>query len=219
MSEPKPMCLDGLHQAVAQKISDRISPPATVLDVAAGSGAFVRRLMEMGFGVAAGDISSESWRLDGVELLNVDLNAAFASRFDGLAVDAVAAIEVIEHLENPREFLRQCLAIVPPGGWLFVTTPNVTSAASRAMFLASGRTVFFEPNGACRGDHITFLPWWLLADHAAAAGWEVVETDFAGRYESQRFVVRIARLLAGLFGRYSPGEKKYGCTLMTLRRP
>jgi len=214
------MCLPGLHEAVAEKISDRLSPPATVLDIAAGSGAFTRRLADMGFGVVANDRNSRAWRLDDVELLNVDLNAAFASQFQGMDIVAIAAIEVIEHLENPREFLRQCFATVPPGGWLFVTTPNVTSAASRAMFLAAGRTVFFERYGPCSDDHIAFLPWWMLADHAAAAGWDVIETTFAGRYTNHGLRVRMARFFAGLLGWYSrPGEKKFGCTLMTLRRP
>jgi len=197
------MCLGGLHEAAAQKISDRMVPPATILDIAAGSGAFTRRLADMGFGVVANDIDSVAWRLEDVELLRVDLNTAFASAFDGLGIGAIAAIEIIEHLENPRAFLRQCYRVVPPGGWLFLTTPNVTSSASRAMFLASGRTVFFAPEGGCEDDHVTLLPWWVLAGHAAAAGWEVVETTFAGRYANHGPRVRLARFFAGLLGRSS----------------
>jgi|OM-RGC.v1.032353615 hypothetical protein len=86
------------------------------------------------------------------------------------------------------------------------------------MFVRSGRTVFFDKSGPCAGDHITLLPWWLLAGHAEAAGWEVVDTTFAGRYENLGVKARLGRLLAGLAGRYDqPGEKKFGCTLMTLR--
>ena len=218
MTDPQPMCLPGLHEAVARKIAHRISPDSLVLDIAAGSGAFTRRLMDMGMSVVANDADGSRWRVPQVDLMSVDLNTAFAEAFAGRGIDAIVAIEVIEHLENPRQFLRQCRAIIPDGGFMFVTTPNVTSAASRAMFLRSGRTVFFAESGPCSGDHITFLPWWLLAGHAQAAGWEVIETTFAGRYANPGFKARIAGFLAGMLGRRrQPGEKKFGCTLMTLR--
>jgi len=218
MTDPQPMCLPGLHEAVAQKIAQHVSPDSTVLDIAAGSGAFTRRLLDMGFSVVANDADGSRWGVPEIDLMNVDLDSAFAERFAGAGAEAIAAIEVIEHLENPREFLRRCGEIIPSGGLMFVTAPNVTSAASRAMFLRSARTVFFAGSGPCAGDHITFLPWWLLAGHAQAAGWEVVETAFAGRYANLGFKVRLSRFLAAMLGRYdSPGEKKFGCMLLTLR--
>jgi len=216
---PQPMCLPGLHEAVVQKITQRISPDSRVLDIAAGSGAFTLRLLDMGMSVVANDTDGRWWQVPRIDLMHVDLNTAFAEEFAGAGVDAIAAIEVIEHLDNPREFLRRCRAIIPHGGFMFVTTPNVTSAASRAMFLGSGRTVFFADSGPCAGDHITFLPWWLLAGHAQAAGWEIVETTFAGRYANLGFKVRISRFFAAMLGRYDEaGERKFGCTVMTLRK-
>ncbi|MDP6045228.1 MAG: methyltransferase domain-containing protein [Phycisphaerae bacterium] len=218
MTDPKPMCLPGLHEAAAGEIGRRVSPGGRVLDIAAGSGGLTRRLVDMGMSPIANDADGSAWAVPEIELMNVDLNTEFAESFGGLDIDAIAAIEVIEHLENPRAFLRQCRRIVPDGGFMFVSTPNVTSAASRGMFVRSGRTVFFDKSGPCAGDHITLLPWWLLAGHAEAAGWEVVDTTFAGRYENLGVKARLGRLLAGLAGRYDqPGEKKFGCTLMTLR--
>ena len=218
MTVPQPMCLPGLHEAVAQRIAHRISPDSRVLDIAAGSGAFTRRLMDMGMSVVANDADDRRWGVPQIDLMNVDLNTAFAEVFAGAGIDAIAAIEIIEHLDNPREFLRQCREIVPAGGFMFVTAPNVTSAASRAMFLRSGRTVFFARGGPCADDHISFLPWWLLVAHAQAAGWEVIETTFAGQYANLGFKARLSRLLAVMLGRYDqPGEKEFGCTVMTLR--
>src|SRR5262249_44997443 len=40
------------------------------------------------------------------------------------AADVTAAIEVIEHLENPRAFVRELARITKPGGWVVLTTPN-----------------------------------------------------------------------------------------------
>ena len=218
-TNPQPMCLPGLHEAVARKIAQHISPASRVLDIAAGSGAFSRRLMDMGMSPIANDADGSRWGVPEIDLMNVDLNTAFAETFSDTGLDAIAAIEIIEHLDNPRAFLRQCRTIFPSGGFMFVTTPNVTSAASRGMFLRSGRTVFFARGGPCAGDHITLLPWWLLAGHAEATGWEVAETTFAGRYANLGFKARLARLGAKMLGRYDqPGEKEFGCTVMTLRK-
>ena len=216
--DPEPMCLPGLHEAVAGEIARRVDGGGCVLDIAAGGGGLTRRLADMGFRMLANDVQPAAWAVPEIELMSVDLNTEFAETFGAMGIAAIAAIEVIEHLENPRAFLRQCRRIVPPGGFMFVSTPNVTSAASRGMFLRAGRTVFFDRAGPCAGDHITLLPQWLLAQHAEAAGWEVVETSFAGRYENLGLKARMGRLLAGLLGRYDQSdEKKFGCTLMTLR--
>jgi cyclopropane fatty-acyl-phospholipid synthase-like methyltransferase len=216
---PEPMCLPGLHETVSRKIAHYISAASRVLDIAAGSGAFTRRLMDMGISVIANDADGRNWKLPEIELMNVDLNTAFAERFSDVRPDAIAAIEVIEHLENPREFLRQCRQLVKTGGFMFVTTPNVTSAVSRAMFLRAGRTVFFDQSGLYAEEHITLLPWWILGQHARATGWEVVDTTFAGEYTSLGFKARLSRLLSLMLGKYAhAGEKKFGCTVMTLRR-
>jgi hypothetical protein len=213
------MCLPGLHQAVAQEITRRVSPASRILDIAAGSGAFTRRLTGMGMLPIANDADPSRWAAPEIDLMNVDLNGDFADAFCDAGIDAIAAIEIIEHLENPRAFLRTCREIVPSGAFMFVTTPNVTSAVSRGMFLRSGRTVFFAKDGECAGDHITLLPWWILAGHAEAAGWDVIDTTFAGRYENLGFRARISRLLATMLGKYrQPDEKKFGCTVMTLRK-
>jgi SAM-dependent methyltransferase len=39
-------------------------------------------------------------------------------------VDVVATLQVIEHVWNHREFVRECLRVLRPGGSLLVTTPN-----------------------------------------------------------------------------------------------
>src|SRR5205807_3902971 len=46
------------------------------------------------------------------------------------AADVTAAVEVIEHLENPRAFVRELVRITKPGGWVVVTTPNQLSVLS-----------------------------------------------------------------------------------------
>jgi SAM-dependent methyltransferase len=40
------------------------------------------------------------------------------------SVDAVATLQVIEHVWNHREFVGECLRVLRPGGTVLVTTPN-----------------------------------------------------------------------------------------------
>ena len=39
-------------------------------------------------------------------------------------LDAVVSLQVIEHLWDQGLFLRECLRVLRPGGWLMVSTPN-----------------------------------------------------------------------------------------------
>jgi SAM-dependent methyltransferase len=58
--------------------------------------------------------------------------------------DVVTAIEVIEHLENPRDFMRKLVHLAAPGGWILVTTPNQLSALSLATLVLKQRFVAFQ---------------------------------------------------------------------------
>jgi len=101
------------------------------------------------------------------------------------------AIEILEHLENPRRFLRELARTLRPGGVAIVSTPNLTSLLSRFLFAASGQwDLFFnhpwrlrDPYSALVHGHITPVTRWLLEHHARDAGF-VVE---ACRYSSSYF--------------------------------
>ena len=60
------------------------------------------------------------------------------------SVDAAAAVEVIEHLENPRAFCRELTRITKPGGWVIVSTPNQVSAISLLTLAIKGRFAAFQ---------------------------------------------------------------------------
>jgi 2-polyprenyl-3-methyl-5-hydroxy-6-metoxy-1,4-benzoquinol methylase len=60
------------------------------------------------------------------------------------SADVVAAVEVIEHLENPRDFMRKLVRLVKPGGWVVVTTPNQLSLLSLATLVVKRRFSAFQ---------------------------------------------------------------------------
>ncbi len=133
----------GLHQRVFPIIQRYLKPGARVLDLGAGTGAWASRLTSAGYRVSALDRDPSSFGFAGVECRQADFNQDFAASFDG-AFDAVTAIEVIEHLHNPRHFLSQCRKLLAPAGLLFLTTPNIECAAGRLRFLLTGQLRMFD---------------------------------------------------------------------------
>ena len=79
------------------------------------------------------DVDFRPVNLDGGELPLADAS-----------VDAAVAIEVIEHLENPRALARELSRIVKPGGWVVLTTPNQLSALSLLTLAVKGRFSAFQ---------------------------------------------------------------------------
>jgi 2-polyprenyl-3-methyl-5-hydroxy-6-metoxy-1,4-benzoquinol methylase len=92
-------------------------------------------------------VGVDAVRYDGlpqeVEFHPADLDARGLPLPDA-RVDAAAAVEVIEHLENPRAFVRELARIVRPGGWVVVTTPNQLSALSLMTLAVKGRFSAFQ---------------------------------------------------------------------------
>ena len=151
----------GLHEASARMLSQLRPPPASAVDLGAGEGAFTLRLREAGYQCEAAERESGRFRVEGVRCLELDLNAEFAAAF-GRRFDVVVAQEIVEHLENPRHFLRQCRELMAPGGILLVTTPNIEDVYSRVRFFFQGRfSFFYDPHYRLMG-HITPLASWQL---------------------------------------------------------
>ena len=72
-----------------------------------------------------------------------DLDSGQIPLAEGCA-DLVVAVEVIEHLENPREFARQLVRLVKPGGWVIITTPNQLSLLSLLTLVVKHRFQAFQ---------------------------------------------------------------------------
>jgi len=85
--------------------------------------------------------------------IQCDLNEKWPLPND--VVDFAFAIEVIEHVENPRHFLREMNRIVRKGGYVFVTTPNLHSLTSILTFTVKGQHRYFQD--ASYPAHITAL--------------------------------------------------------------
>ena len=110
-----------------------VAPRGRAIDLAAGSGLTSARMAEMGFDVIAYDINCDQFVPTEIPIHKADLNAPLPE--DDASASAVMALEVIEHLENPRGFLREIGRILRPGGVLVLSTPNIVSLPSKLRFL------------------------------------------------------------------------------------
>lgn len=149
--------LAGLHEFVVNQAKAYLPRGSAILDVGAGSGAMSARLNDVGYAVSAVDIVTKNFRLQNkVAFYEADLNANFADLI-GKAFDGLFAIEIIEHLENPRHFFRQCHQLLRPEGYLVLSTPNVDNPVSKALFNRAGYFHWFSDINYRKEGHLTPL--------------------------------------------------------------
>lgn len=189
----------GLHPRLFAALNRHVRPPAPVADLGCGPGAFSRRLVDGGYEVTALDNVPEAVVVDhpGVDVRLADLNQDFADGFEG-RFSAVCAIELIEHLENPRHLLRQIHRMLVDDGILLLSTPNVDCSVSKAMFLFQGRFLWFDDEFAYRTvGHISPQTVYELGHALAEAGFETVEhTTFGKATRAGRRTLAAAKLIA-----------------------
>ena len=151
---------------------DAAAGPARVLEFVAGSGAMSLRLADLGFQVTASDLFPESFKPSNVPFVAADLNGAFAVQWPQ-GFDAVMALEIVEHLENPRDVLRQIRALLPAGGQLVLSTPNIANPVSQALFLRRGQFQWFRDIDYREQGHVTPLSPWMLERALLEAGFAI----------------------------------------------
>lgn len=146
-----------------------LEPTSKVVDIGGGAGAFARRLLKYTNNVHVVDHEPPA-DPGPLKYLSMNLNGDWPIA-DG-SYDAAVALEVIEHVENPRHFMRQIFRIVRPGGVALITTPNQLSLSSKLCFLLRDYHRDFSDN--CYPAHITALTRMDLERIAA-------ETKFVAR--------------------------------------
>lgn len=97
------------------------------------------------------------------------------------AIDIVVSVETIEHVENPRAFMRELTRLVKPGGWVVVTTPNQLSLLSKLTLLFKNQFNAFQDAPGQYPAHITALLEIDLYRTAAESGLENIKIYYSNQ--------------------------------------
>jgi 2-polyprenyl-3-methyl-5-hydroxy-6-metoxy-1,4-benzoquinol methylase len=165
---------------VLEILVERLPHGGRLLDVGSGPGHFLRAAVQAGFQATGVELNPGLAELaaasSGAEVIAGDalaLPTLLAGREGGF--DAVTMLDLIEHVLDPIQLLRDAASFVKPGGVLLVYTPNhaglIVRTAALIRTLTLGRV-----EGPLRGiydcDHIVFFTPDTLRDAVRRAGLE-----------------------------------------------
>lgn len=135
-----------LLDSLSRKVAGR-----RVLDVGCGQGHFVYAASEAGWDVLGIEPSPSGVGIARSFGLPCEVgDVKTAPGLTASSFDVVTLIEVIEHVEDPRNVLAGCAALVKPGGVIYLTTPNYASLGRRLLghdwpYLAPDHLSYFTP--------------------------------------------------------------------------
>lgn len=171
----------GMHEHIFQEIKKRLGPGSKILDLGCGEGALSQRLVDSGYSVTSVDKNPDYFKCVGAEYVEINfddvtqLNNFIAERDSNF--DAVLGVEVIEHVENQWDYVRGLHRMCKRDGWVFVSTPNITSWLSRFQFLLTGQFHQFGDEDLSYG-HISPLSQWEFGNLLSTVGF--VDLEYRG---------------------------------------
>ncbi len=173
-----------LHKQVSDIISRHLPAGSSVLDLGAGEGALSQRLQDIGYHVTAADMDRNQFKPSDIPFFQVNFNSQpeldIFIRQNENRFDLVMGIEVIEHVENPFAYVRLLKQLIKPGGFVLITTPNITSWYSRLNFLMHGRFHQFSDSDLSYG-HVAPVTSWELGVILRSENMEIITLSPAGR--------------------------------------
>ncbi|MGB0453574.1 MAG: class I SAM-dependent methyltransferase [Bacteriovoracaceae bacterium] len=142
---------DSIHNAVLDSVSKlyQNNSDLSLLDMGCGSGKLLQSMGKRfsGLKLFGADLVDYNENEKNYEFLGLDFNdeEALKEVIANNQFDVVTSVEVIEHLENPRQYMRLLSSFLKPGGTLIVTTPNPESYTSILSFFMRGYHSAFGP--------------------------------------------------------------------------
>lgn len=178
--EASDQSLGSSHQVIytkALELIKKFSKKDSILDFGAGRGYFVSLIKsqcEVG-SLKAVDLMAKPEGFDSdIQWVQSDLNNSLELPDD--SVGMISALEIIEHLENPRHVFRELYRVLKKDGVLILSTPNVESWRSILSLIKRGHFVDFT--GKSYPAHITALNRQDLLRAAQESGFKLEEWSY-----------------------------------------
>jgi len=141
-----------------------------VLDIGCGDGLLLEHLKRDGLEVSGIDISSRAidiCRGRGLECVKGDITNTLP--FPNESFDNVLLIDVLEHLFQPQEVLKETRRVCRKN--LFISVPNFVSLPARLQVLF-GKV---PENNTPRDGHVYWMTWRVIQDLLTRSGFRVEE--------------------------------------------
>jgi SAM-dependent methyltransferase len=137
---------------ISEFLMDRVRVDARILDIGCFDGQLLDSLparYEL-FGIEPGLAAASLARKKGINILGASLDAP---NLPEGGFDAVLAVDVIEHLVQPKLLIERGLSLARPGGWLLVSSGDSSAWSFR---MAGGRYWY-----SAVAEHLSFIsPRW-----------------------------------------------------------
>ena len=141
---------------VAEMLAARHRGGGTLVDVGCGRGdlkAYIERNVTEYIGA---DIVRYDGFPSSSQFVQADFDRGTIALESSMA-EIVVAVETIEHVENPRAFVRELVRLAKPSGLVLLTTPNQLSLLSLATLITKGQFNAFQEAPGLYPAHITAL--------------------------------------------------------------
>lgn len=151
----------GLHSQIQKEVESILPKGGKILDFGAGEGALSIRLHEAGYKITSVDMDEKNFKIKNNDINFIKVNFNHEQEVNDFiklhkeSYDLVLGIEVIEHIENPWEYIRILRKLTKREGYILITTPNISSWLSRIKFLITGRLHSFSDADVISSGHIT----------------------------------------------------------------
>ena len=171
----------------------------TVVDLGAGPGHDLRNILRVLPGVICHGIEGhkpfqQGPANAGIQVIDANIETDRLDFADG-SIDLVVANQIFEHLKEVFWVCHEIARIVPVGGHLLISVPNLASLHNRLLLLA-GRHPTCQQNWSAHVRGLTRRDLLALLDRPFPGGWRQVTWGGSNFYPFPR---TIARPLARLF--------------------
>lgn len=124
-----------------------------ILDIGCGGGLLSEPMARLGGTVVGADASEKNIQIAALHAeksgLNIDYRHTTAEALAeaGEQFDVILNMEVIEHVADPMQFLKDCASMLRPGGIMFIATLNRTLKAHALAIVGAEYVLGWLPRG------------------------------------------------------------------------